>query len=384
MSWLPSSRSGAGGRRVERDGLYAMTGRTKLYLITGFLGAGKTTLMNRLLDFLSGEKVCVIVNEFGKAGIDASLLPETGMEVRELNNGQVFCSCLSAAFVQALLSLLEKNPDYLLVETSGLARPESLGRILAEIDVLSGGRFDYRGMICVTDPAEFVDYVDLLVPIREQVEKSDVLIINKTDISDEESVRFVEERAALMNPRLRVYRTSRCRVPFGFIDTAREEIGRPAHEGTGRPAPERLRRSTSEGAVRGSVRAVSGAAGGITGGAAAGITDGTTSGMPAPGTSGYSRPMSHTIYPEGIVLRDALLKFMEAISGGTYRMKGFVRTPEGWIHADAVGGDIRVRDFEPSRDDWGVIVIVVKSGLSILENVETAWREIVGAPCTIL
>ena len=72
-----------------------------LYFITGFLGSGKTTLLNHVLDEAAarGKKLGVIINEWGRVNIDAGLIPARDIEIRELNDGQVFCSCLASDFV---------------------------------------------------------------------------------------------------------------------------------------------------------------------------------------------------------------------------------------------------------------------------------------------
>ena len=68
--------------------------KTSLYLLTGFLGAGKTTFLTNVLKDLEGEKVGVIMNEFGKVGIDGTIIQKEGMELVEINRSSIFCSCL--------------------------------------------------------------------------------------------------------------------------------------------------------------------------------------------------------------------------------------------------------------------------------------------------
>lgn len=80
-------------------GVNQMETKTKLYLLTGFLGAGKTTFLTNVLKDLSGKKVAVIMNEFGRVGIDGTLIEKDGMELVEINRGSIFCSCLQLSFV---------------------------------------------------------------------------------------------------------------------------------------------------------------------------------------------------------------------------------------------------------------------------------------------
>ena len=103
-----------------------MANRTKLYLLTGFLGAGKTTFLTNVLEELKGKRVAVIMNEFGKVGIDGTIIQKEGMELVEINRGSIFCSCLQLSFVSALVEMADRNMEYVFVESSGLADPSNI------------------------------------------------------------------------------------------------------------------------------------------------------------------------------------------------------------------------------------------------------------------
>ena len=98
-----------------------------LLFITGFLGSGKTTLLNRVLDEAAaqGKKIGVIINEWGRVNIDSSLIRAKDIEIEELNDGQVFCSCLSGNFLEALVLLAKRSLDVVIVETSGIGQSVS-------------------------------------------------------------------------------------------------------------------------------------------------------------------------------------------------------------------------------------------------------------------
>lgn len=110
----------------------------KLYLLTGFLGAGKTTMLLSLLNGggVAGKKIGVIQNEFGKLSIDGALLQRGDIEMQEISNGSIFCSCLKLQFVSALAEMSKQGLDMLFVESSGLADPSNLEEILAAVEVL--------------------------------------------------------------------------------------------------------------------------------------------------------------------------------------------------------------------------------------------------------
>ncbi len=87
----------------------------KLYTVTGFLGAGKTSFLKHVLERSGDAKVGVIQNEFGKIGIDGDIIRKDGMEMIEINRGSIFCSCLQLSFIEALQEMADKNVDYLLL-----------------------------------------------------------------------------------------------------------------------------------------------------------------------------------------------------------------------------------------------------------------------------
>ncbi|HLV09056.1 MAG TPA: GTP-binding protein, partial [Halanaerobiales bacterium] len=150
----------------------------KTYFITGFLGAGKTTLLNRLLDDLHGKRVGVILNEFGQLNVDASLVDlNQYMKMAEINNGSIFCSCLSGSFVREVIKFSRLDLDYLLVESSGMSRPASIDAILRQVKEMNNTEIDYRGMIALVDASTFPEIHKTVNAVREQIVYSDLIII---------------------------------------------------------------------------------------------------------------------------------------------------------------------------------------------------------------
>ena len=94
---------------------------SRLYLITGFLGAGKTTFLKQFMKQFSSERMHIIVNEFGK---------ELGIALDEINNGSIFCSCRLDKFENVLQQVLQEKPDVIIVEASGLSDPTNVKKIL--------------------------------------------------------------------------------------------------------------------------------------------------------------------------------------------------------------------------------------------------------------
>ena len=110
--------------------------KIKLYFLTGFLGAGKTTILRNLLENMEGTKVGVIQNELGKISIDGTVLQNNDIQMIELNRGSIFCSCLRLSFVDALTQMAQKGLEYVFVESSGFGDPSNAEEILAKFDVI--------------------------------------------------------------------------------------------------------------------------------------------------------------------------------------------------------------------------------------------------------
>jgi len=181
-------------------------------VITGFLGAGKTTLVQHMLKNADGKRIALIINEFGDLGIDGDLLKGCGIEgcsdddVVELSNGCICCT-VAEDFVPAIEKLLgrENPPDHIVIETSGLALPQPLVRafnwpeirsrvtvdgVVTVVDgeALSAGRFAHNeGAIDAQRGAD--EMLDHETPLSElfddQLACADMIIVNKTDLLSE-------------------------------------------------------------------------------------------------------------------------------------------------------------------------------------------------------
>ena len=101
---------------------------SRLYLITGFLGAGKTTFLKQFMKQFSSERMHIIVNEFGKEGIDGELLSELGIALDEINNGSIFCSCRLDKFENVLQQVFQVS-DLLLLNKKDLVKTEEIEQI---------------------------------------------------------------------------------------------------------------------------------------------------------------------------------------------------------------------------------------------------------------
>lgn len=170
-------------------------------LLTGFLGAGKTTLLNRILGERHGERIAVIVNEYGEVGIDGSLVVSSAEELVELANGCVCCTVRGdlSATIGRLLSARErrlfKQPfDRVLIEASGLAAPGPIVQTLA-VDPQLVGRVALDGVIALAHAGNLVRQITRHSEVAEQLAYADRVVLNHIDRCDE--TELAAARAAI-------------------------------------------------------------------------------------------------------------------------------------------------------------------------------------------
>ena len=129
--------------------------KKELYVLTGFLGAGKTSFLLNILDNIKDKKIGIIQNEFGKINVDGEIVRRNGIEMTEISRGSIFCSCLKLSFVQALAEMSKKDLDYVFVESSGLADPSNIEEILNAVKIIAGDSYIFKGVICLIDGVNF-------------------------------------------------------------------------------------------------------------------------------------------------------------------------------------------------------------------------------------
>jgi G3E family GTPase len=184
-----------------------------LILVTGFLGAGKTTFIMHLLEkFSDGRRIGVIQNEYASANIDTQELRSTGkeFEILEINNGSVFCICLIANFIDSLASFIEKHrPEIIILEASGLSDPVGIAELLQH-EKLSG-KIYLSNAWCIIDSVNYGKTGGLVDRLNRQVMISDWIIINKTDIGQED-VPDIRKAVSAINPDAEILEASYCNI----------------------------------------------------------------------------------------------------------------------------------------------------------------------------
>ncbi len=166
---------------------------TKIDVISGFLGAGKTTLIKKLLkEAWTGEQVVLIENEFGEIGIDGGFLKDSGIEITEMNSGCICCS-LVGDFGTALKEVMDKyHPDRIVIEPSGVGKLSDVVRAVEKADL--GDDAKLNSAITVVDANKAKLYVKNFGEFFvNQVENAGTIILSRTgDISDEKLAKAIE------------------------------------------------------------------------------------------------------------------------------------------------------------------------------------------------
>jgi cobalamin biosynthesis protein CobW len=238
------------------------TSKIPTTIITGFLGAGKTTLVRHVMENARGKRIAIIVNEFGSLGIDGDLLKGCGIpnceddDIVELANG---CLCCTVAdeFVPTMEALLDREnpPEHILIETSGLALPKPLLKafdwpsvrtrvtvdgVIAVVDgpAVEDGRFadDPHAVEAQREEDEQLDHDNPLSELFEdQLSAADMIILNKTDLLDSDGATLVEAEIGKQTPRaVKVFRAQQGKVDpqvlLGIGAAAEDDLdARPSH-----------------------------------------------------------------------------------------------------------------------------------------------------------
>lgn len=190
-------------------------------LLTGFLGAGKTTLLNRILKEEHGEKIAVIVNEFGQVGIDGDLIVARDESMVELNNGCLCCT-VRVDLIDTLTKLAKaklgiegekKDFDRVVIETTGLADPLPLIQTFL-LDEVVATCYELDAIVTVVDGKHIEKQLGYLPLAAEQIALADILILNKCDLLTEEEKEKTRKRIKGLNQEAKILEAVQSDVPL--------------------------------------------------------------------------------------------------------------------------------------------------------------------------
>lgn len=300
-----------------------MNGMSRLYLITGFLGAGKTTFLRNFIRLFPGERIQLIINEFGKEGVDGVLLADLDARMREIAGGSVFCSCWMDQFEKALGEVSQTQADVIIVEASGLSNPTGVRKLFRE-----GSRFPgitYRGALCLIDAVRFPKQYATARTCVKQLASSDVAVVNKTDRATGEQLEATLRLIRGQRPEIAVLETSYGQVGPGVLDLLARAQAQPSAD------------------------------------------------MPL--TADLTLIKLTVRLRPGIPAED-LRHFIEMFIENTFRVKGFLRTDEGMVLADCVGSVVTLTPWmkDVPEEKVGCLTVLSGSGMPVRRAVREAVR----------
>ena len=191
-----------------------MANSTEVYLITGFLGSGKTTFLNRIIGrFPKDKKLTLLVNEFGEIGVDGTLVEGEDIDMMEISKGSIFCVCVKTDFIKGLYALnTNVKPDVLLIESTGVANPSDLKKDL-QLPIFEN-RFKFKEQFCIIDAAHFLDAYEVYASLEKQIASSSVFIINKIDTAAAETVAKTKDVIRKFHPDPLFFETNYSDIPL--------------------------------------------------------------------------------------------------------------------------------------------------------------------------
>ncbi len=287
---------------------------THIFLITGFLGSGKTTFLNQELKN-SLTRTGVLMNEFGKVSMDSVTLSNNGIDLKELTNGSIFCACLKDKFIDGLMELVDRDLDQIYVESSGLSDPSNMENVMEVLrKKLPGKTFEYRGSICLLDGVYFFAELEKLVSVERQIKHSHYILINKADLIDEDKIAAIKDKIGSINPLAKVGVTEYGQIKTGDSQMTYFPIEDEATTNREDNKPKQL--------------------------------------------------VMTFLYPPS---EDQLKAFLSEVSSAFYRIKGFVEVDGSCMKIDGVNDTIEMKVYDwtsPGLDGFNELVFLSSKGLA--------------------
>lgn len=209
-----------------------------ILLVTGFLGAGKTTVVNHLLANADGRRIAAVVNDFGAINIDAELIAGASDGVVSLANGCICCS-LEGDLLRTIATLLRRDPrpEYIVIETSGVADPGDIVRNLMDPVILREAPLET--VLCVMDAATPTAALDDALQ-RSQLRVADIVALSKLDLADEGAGARMREAIRAQRAPAVVVDAKHGEIPSALLFPASDRAPGSRQPGPKGPAEERF------------------------------------------------------------------------------------------------------------------------------------------------
>jgi len=194
---------------------------TPFIIITGFLGSGKTTLLNRLLEADHGQQLAVIVNEFGAVNIDSQFIAENvGDGMVEMTNGCVCCT-VREDLREGLIELLDKRREgkltftHIVMETTGLAKVGPIAQTLESREIKQ--ELKLAGVVTLVDGFHVATQLKEFEEVPEQIGSADIILLNKSDLIDDQTCSELQQHLSQMNKGARILRCQNAEIDVSEI-----------------------------------------------------------------------------------------------------------------------------------------------------------------------
>lgn len=180
---------------------------TKIDIVSGFLGAGKTTLIKKLLkEALAGSQVVLIENEFGEIGIDGGFLKDSGIEIKEMNSGCICCSLVGDFGTSLKEVLTTYHPERILIEPSGVGKLSDVMKAVQNAGL--GTEVELNSAVAVVDASKCKMYIKNFGEFFiNQIEHAGTIILSRTDVASEDKVKLAVELIREHNPKATIITT---------------------------------------------------------------------------------------------------------------------------------------------------------------------------------
>lgn len=280
-----------------------------------------------MLKNFGNKKTGVLVNEFGPTSIDSIRLSETDIKMLEINNGSIFCSCLKADFLKALIALSNEDIEVLFIENSGLADPSNMRTLLYEISKKTEKKYEYKGAICIVDAQSFLKHVKVLPAVQNQVAHSNFVVVNKVDKANKEVLNEVKKVIYSINPLTYIYQAVYAEVPLSIIESKLVDS-----------------RYT-----------------------------GDTSNKPC------NRIATYALETDELLSKESIEIFVNDLKSLTYRIKGYVKTHDSWLSVDVTEDDVNLTEVTFGKKDVLIrtkLVLIGKSTEGIKDSIENSWNKV--------
>ncbi len=287
-------------------------------VVAGFLGAGKTTYVRRLLASADPNvRTVVLVNDFGEMGIDGALLNGRGADVVELPNGCICCSLKTDLSRQIRDVVARWSPQRLIIEPSGVAEVTSLLRVLSKPDLADAVKS--VKVVTLVDAGHFLqDYARMPRYFEAQANFAPLLVVNKADLASDAEIATIQQTLLALNPRAQIatakYGVVANLPPVAVFDAALLPEEHDEHEEHAHHEADGL------------------------------------------GLESWSGRLAGVYDEQG--LRELLQQAGAGVFGELARAKGIVQVRRGWVHFDLAGGHVSVAAYAPGEQEQGRAVAI--------------------------